>query len=159
MERARAEAVFELRLSGPLLQGSSSPQEAVETFQQELGVHAILVQDGQTYDSDPGSGVVVPAELRAIAADGQIGYDRIDVGGVPTLLVGGPTPDRGAELYFAFPETGINEDLRELATVLTIGWVGDRRRRVRPRAGRCRPYRYARGGRGVGETLHLRRLP
>ena len=92
VERARAEAVFELRLSGPLLQGSSSPQEAVETFQQELGVHAILVQDGQTYDADPGSGVVVPAELRAIAADGQIGYDRIDVGGVPTLLVGGPTP-------------------------------------------------------------------
>ncbi len=45
------------------------------------------------------------------------------MGGVPTLLVGGPTPDRGAELYFAFPETGIYEDLRELATALVIGWA------------------------------------
>jgi two-component system sensor histidine kinase MtrB len=123
LERARAEAVFDLRLAGPLLQGSADPKQAVETFQQERGVHAILVQDGQTFDSDPGSGVVVPAELRAIAADGQIGYDRIEVGGVPTLLVGGPTPDRGAELYFAFPETGINDDLRELAMALAIGWV------------------------------------
>ena len=123
LERARAEALFDLRLAGPLLQGSTDPQQAVETFQEERGVHAILVQDEQMFDSDPGSGVVVPAELRAIAADGQIGFDRIEVGGVPTLLVGGPTPDRGAELYFAFPETGINEDLRELATALAIGWV------------------------------------
>jgi two-component system sensor histidine kinase MtrB len=123
LERARAEAVFDLRLAVPLLQGSTDPQQAVETFPEELGVHAILVLDGQTYDSDPGSGIVVPAELRAIAADGQVGYDRIEVDGVPTLLVGGPTPDRGAELYFVFPETGINEDLRELATALAIGWV------------------------------------
>ena len=123
LERARADAVFDLRLAGSLLQRSADPQEAVETFQRERGVHAILVQDGQTYDPDPGSGVVVPADLRAITADGQIGYDRIDVGGTPTLLVGGPTPDRGAELYLAFPEVGINEDLRELATALAIGWV------------------------------------
>jgi two-component system sensor histidine kinase MtrB len=123
LERARAEALFDLRLAGPLLQGSTDPQQAVETFEEERGVHAILVQDGQTYDSDPGSGIVVPADLRAIAADGEIGYDRIEVGGVPTLLVGGPTPDRDAELYFAFPEVGINDDLRELATALAIGWV------------------------------------
>ena len=104
-------------------EGLHDPQQAVETFQQERGLHAILVRDGQTFDSDPGSGIVVPAELRAIAANGQIGYDRIDVGGVPTLLVGGPTPDRSAELYVAFPETGIDEDLRELATALAIGWA------------------------------------
>ena len=42
---------------------------------------------------------------------------------MPLLLVGGPTPDRGAELYFAFSEAGIREDLRELATALAIGWV------------------------------------
>jgi len=123
LERARAETVFDLRLAGRLLQGSADPQQAVETFREERGVHAILVQDGRTYDSDPGSGIVVPADLRAIAADGQMGYDRIEVGGVPILLVGGPTPDRGAEMYFAFPERGINADLRELATALAIGWV------------------------------------
>jgi two-component system sensor histidine kinase MtrB len=41
---------------------------------------------------------------------------------VPTLVVGGPTPDRGAELYLAFSEAGIHDDLRELALALGIGW-------------------------------------
>ena len=122
LARARAEVVFDLRLAGPLLEGSSDLQRAVETFQEERGVHTVLIQDGRTFDSDPGAAVAIPAGLRAIAERGQVGYDRVDEG-VPTLLVGGPTPDRGAELYFAFQEVGIRDDLRELATALTVGWV------------------------------------
>jgi signal transduction histidine kinase len=123
VERARAEVVFDLRLAGPLLEGSTDLRQVVHTFQDERGIHAILVADGETIDSDPTPGVTVPAGLRDIAAGGRIGYDRIEAGGVPTLVVGGPTPDRGAELYFAFPEAGIHDDLRELATALAIGWV------------------------------------
>jgi two-component system, OmpR family, sensor histidine kinase MtrB len=123
VERARAEVVFDLRLAGPLLEGSTDLRQVVHTFQDERGIHAILVADGETIDSDPTPGVTVPAGLRDIAASGRIGYDRIEAGGVPTLVVGGPTPDRGAELYFAFPEAGIHDDLRELATALAIGWV------------------------------------
>jgi signal transduction histidine kinase len=123
LERARAEAVFDLRLAGPLLEGSADPQQVVETFRDERRVHAILVADGRTIDADPGSGISIPPGLRAIAGRGQLGYDRIEADGVPLLLVGGPTPDRGAELYFAFSEAGIHEDLRELATALSIGWV------------------------------------
>jgi two-component system sensor histidine kinase MtrB len=122
LDRARAEVAFDLRLAGPLLEGSTV-QQAVETFQEERLVHAILVQDGRMFDSDPGSAVAIPAGLRVIAQGGEIGYDRVDAGGVPTLLVGGPTPDRAAELYFAFPEGGIRDDLRELATALAVGWV------------------------------------
>jgi signal transduction histidine kinase len=122
LDRARAEVAFDLRLAGPLLEGSTV-QQAVETFQEERLVHTILVQDGRMVDSDPGSGVAIPAGLRVIAQGGEIGYDRVDAGGVPTLLVGGPTPDRAAELYFAFPEGGIRDDLRELATALAVGWV------------------------------------
>jgi signal transduction histidine kinase len=123
LERARAEAVFDLRLAGSLLEGSTDPEAVVETFREERGVHAILVQDERTIDTEPGSGISIPPELRAVAARGQLGYQRIDADGVPTLLVGGPTPDRGAELYIAFSEAGIREDLRELATALAIGWV------------------------------------
>jgi signal transduction histidine kinase len=54
---------------------------------------------------------------------GQLGFDRIDLGGVPTLIVGGPTPDREAELYFAFSEGVIHHDLRQLGIALMIGWV------------------------------------
>jgi two-component system sensor histidine kinase MtrB len=121
--RARAEAVFDLRIAGPLLAGSAEPEAIVETFQEERGISAILVEDGRTIHAGPGSGISISPGLRAIAARGQLGYDRIEADGIPTLLVGGPTPDRRAELYFAFPEAGIHEDLRELATALAIGWV------------------------------------
>ncbi len=123
LERARAEATFDLRLAGPLLEGSADLPRVVETFREERDVHAILVQGGRTIDSDPGSAISIPPGLRAIARRGQIGYDRIDAGGVPTLLVGGPTPDRDAELYFAFSEGRIDEDLRQLGTTLVIGWA------------------------------------
>ena len=123
LERARAEVVFDLRLAGPLLEGSADLALVAETFREERGVHAILVQGGRTIDSDPGSPIAIPPGLRAIAGRGQIGYDRIDVDGVPTVLVGGPTPGREAELYVAFSEQRINDDLRRLATTLVIGWA------------------------------------
>jgi signal transduction histidine kinase len=123
LDRARAEAEFDLRLAGPLLEGSTDLRQAVETFQEERGVHAILVADEEMIDSDPTLGVTISPALRDIAAGGQIGFDRIEADGVPTLVVGGPTPDRGAELYFTFSEAGIQDDLRELATALVIGWV------------------------------------
>jgi two-component system sensor histidine kinase MtrB len=123
LERARAEVDFDLRLVGPLLEGSTDPRQVVETFRDERRVHTILVADGETIDSEPTLGVAIPAALRDIAARGLIGFDRIEANGVPTLVVGGPTADRGAELYIAFPEAGIHDDLRELATALAIGWA------------------------------------
>ena len=59
--------------------------------------------------------------MRELAADGQIGFERVEVDGVPTLLVGGPTPGRDAELYFAFSEAAIRDDLSQLSTALLIG--------------------------------------
>lgn len=123
LERARAEAVFDLRLAGPLIEGSTDLETVVETFREERGIHAILIEGGRTIDSEPGAEISIPPELRAIAARGQLGSDRVDVGGVPTLIVGGPTPDRQAELYFAFSEAGIHDDLRQLGIALLIGWT------------------------------------
>ena len=123
LRRARAEAVFDLRLAGPLLEGSTDLARAVETFREERGVHAILLKGGRTIDSDPTTTIPIPPGLRAIARRGQIGYDRIHVGGVPTLLVGGPTPNRTAELYLAFSESRIHDDLRQLGVTLRVGWA------------------------------------
>jgi two-component system, OmpR family, sensor histidine kinase MtrB len=124
LERARAEAVFDLRLAGPLLVDPTTDlQQAVESYE-DRGIHAVLfAADGRIYRSDPALDISVPPDLRVIAANGQLGFDRIDLGGVPTLIVGGPTPDREAELYFAFSEARIHDDLRQLGTALVIGWV------------------------------------
>ena len=121
LERARAEAVFDLRLAGPLLEGSTDLQQVVDTFRDERGINTILLVGADTYRSD--ANVEIPPDLRGIAAGGQLGFDRIEVGGTPTLLVGGPTPDREAELYFLFSEGRISEDLRQLGVALAIGWV------------------------------------
>lgn len=124
LERARAEAVFDLRLASTLFADSTTDlEQVVETYEVERGIHAVLIKDGQTIDSDPGAGVEISSALRDIADRGQLGLDRIQAGGVPILVVGGPTPDREAELYFAFSEAGIHNDLRELAIALAIGWA------------------------------------
>jgi two-component system sensor histidine kinase MtrB len=124
LERAHAEAVFDLRLAGTLLAPDSADLgQVVRTYRDERGVHALLIVGGRTIDADPALGVEIPSDLRRIAERGQLGFDRIEAGGVPTLLVGGPTPDREAELYFAFSEAVIHDDLRELATALAVGWA------------------------------------
>jgi signal transduction histidine kinase len=121
LERARAEAVFDLRLADPLSADSTNLQQAVESYE-ERGIHAVLFLDRQVIRSDPSIGIKISPRLRAIAARGQLGFDRIDVASVPTLIVGGPTPDREAELYFTFSEGGIHDDLGQLGIALVIGW-------------------------------------
>ena len=122
LERARAEAVFDLRLADTLIRDSTDLQQAVESYE-DRGIHAVLFAGGRSYRSDAAVDIGVPTGLRRLAARGQLGFDRIDVGGVPTLIVGGPTPDREAELYFAFSEGRIHDDLRQLGTTLVIGWA------------------------------------
>jgi two-component system, OmpR family, sensor histidine kinase MtrB len=122
LDRARTEAVFDLRLADGLVPDSTDLQQAVESYE-DRGIHAVLFVGGRSYRSDAALDIVVPTGLRDLAARGQLGFDRVDVGGVPTLIVGGPTPDREAELYFAFSEARIHDDLRQLGTTLVIGWV------------------------------------
>ncbi len=122
LERARAEAVFDLRLADSLIPDSTDLQQAVESYE-DRGIHAVLFAGGRSYRSDSAVDIRVPTDLRRVAARGQLGFDRVDVGGVPTLIVGGPTPDREAELYFAFSEGRIHDDLRQLSTTLAVGWV------------------------------------
>jgi two-component system sensor histidine kinase MtrB len=122
VDRARTEAEFNLRLAGPLLAETTDLQQAVESYEGR-GIHAVLLADGETFRSDPAFDVAVPDGLRELAADGQVGYERVEVDGRPTLLVGGPTPGRDAELYFAFSEAVIRDDLRQLSIVLLIGGI------------------------------------
>jgi signal transduction histidine kinase len=122
LERARAEAVFDLRLADSLIQDSTDLQQAVESYE-DRGIHAVLFAGGRSYRSDAALNIKVPPGLRDLATRGQLGFDRVDVGGVPTLIVGGPTPDREAELYFAFSEARIYDDLRQFGMTLVIGWA------------------------------------
>jgi hypothetical protein len=92
LERARAEAVFDLRLADSLFADTTNLQQAVESYE-DRGIHAVLFLDGEVYRSDPSFGIRIPSGLRDLAEGGQLGFDRVDVGGDSTLVVGGPTPD------------------------------------------------------------------
>ena len=122
LERATAEAAFDLRLAAPLLDAPDL-QEAVRSYEVR-GIQAALLADGRRSDSDPSTDATIPSDLRAIVGGGQLAYERVEVGGAPTLVVGGRVPGRDAELYLFFPERGIAADLEQLRTVLALGWVG-----------------------------------
>src|SRR3954471_14950331 len=64
-----------------------------------------------------------PADLRALVADGQVGYERLDVAGDPSLVVGERVRSARTDLYFVFSEASLQADLRQLAVVLGIGWL------------------------------------
>ena len=64
-----------------------------------------------------------PDDLRALIADGQVGYERLDVGGDPSLVVGERVRPTRTDLYFVFSEASLQADLRQLAVVLGIGWL------------------------------------
>ena len=61
----------------------------------------------------------VPATLRKIVRDGDIGYERERVAGTRYLIVGGPSGD--TQLYFFFSEQKIWHELADLRNILLIG--------------------------------------
>lgn len=97
-------------------------QQFVESYRR-LGVPTVLVAGGERHASDPAVAPRVPPDLRRIVRAGELGYQRLDLGGEPLLVVGGPAPGSAIELYFVFPEGGVARDLRFLGAVLLAGWA------------------------------------
>jgi signal transduction histidine kinase len=64
-----------------------------------------------------------PADLKALVDDRQVGYERLDVDGDPSLVVGERVLSAGTDLYFVFSEAGLEADLRQLGLVLALGWL------------------------------------
>ncbi len=122
LDRAEREARFGLRLAEGLGSGSDL-QQFVDGFEAR-GVHAVMVEDDERFDSDPQVAPPIPARVRSLAAEGQLAYARLDVGGRPYLLVGGRPLGSTSELYLLFPEAAADRDLDRLGAVLLLGWIG-----------------------------------
>lgn len=69
--------------------------------------------------------------LRRLVGDGDLAYERVEIAGVPYLVVGGrpqladiggrPKPS-DAEFYFFISEEALHADLAQLRTILLAGW-------------------------------------
>jgi two-component system sensor histidine kinase MtrB len=121
LDRAERETRFGLRLATDL-GGDTDLQPFVARFEQRE-VHAFAIVDGSRYASNPSVEVPIPAGVRELVADGQLAFERLDVDGVPYLLVGGRPVGSAVELYLAFSEEGVRRDLSQLGRLLLIGWV------------------------------------
>lgn len=102
-------------------------QEAIGGFVQayeQRGTHAVLIfPAGRRVASDPQVNPPIPASLTAFVRQGQLGYQRVQVGGEPYLILAGRVPRSTAELYLFFSEQDIQHALTQLRNILAGGWL------------------------------------
>jgi signal transduction histidine kinase len=92
---------------------------------EQRGAHAVLIFPGdRRVASDPQVNPPIPAGLRTLVRQGQLGYQRMDVAGQPYLILGGRVPGSAAELYLFFPEQDIAHNLAQLRNALAAAWLG-----------------------------------
>ena len=62
----------------------------------------------------------VPQDLRELVANGQLSYERAEIGDVPYLVVGGRVLGRDTDLYYFFSEERLWDELAQLRNILLI---------------------------------------
>jgi signal transduction histidine kinase len=92
---------------------------------EQRGTHAVLIfPGGRRVWSDARVNPPIPPVLRSFVNRGQLGYLRMDVAGLPYLVVAGRVPGSAAQLYLFFAEQGIERSLAQLRNALAAAWLG-----------------------------------
>ncbi|MGH2683504.1 MAG: ATP-binding protein [Actinomycetota bacterium] len=125
LARAERQARIDLTFAADFSfeEGGAPPEDLVAAYQ-DRGVDAVLVVAGRRFPSNPAVNPPIPEDVRAVAAQGELAYRRLEITRRPFLVIGGRPPRSTAEIYFVHSEAGIHQDLRFLAIVLSGGWVG-----------------------------------
>ncbi len=121
LERAEEETRFGLRLAANL-----PPDADLEQFVASFGsrgIRTILRTPTESVPSDPSFDPPIPSDLGRLVEEGRIAYQRVEVEGVPYLIVGGPAPGSPVRLFFFFSEEGLGDDLGDLRNILLVGWA------------------------------------
>src|SRR5713226_1922663 len=92
---------------------------------EQRGTHAVLIfPGGRRVVSDAQVNPPIPPVLRGLVRQGQLGYQRMEVAGLPYLVLAGRVPGSAAQLYLFFPEQGIERNLAQLRDTLAAAWLG-----------------------------------
>jgi len=67
---------------------------------------------------------LVDPELREIVASGRLGWQWLELGGDPYLVVGGRRPEAGPDFYIYFPAGDVSAALTRLWQALAVGGAG-----------------------------------
>ncbi|MBQ1013996.1 two-component sensor histidine kinase, partial [Micromonospora sp. M51] len=123
LHEAAADARYQLVLAGQFLPLTEQRSTELLTSFEASGRHVVLV-DGPARASHPAYAPVLGTRLRAVVADGRLGYQRSAPAERPRLLIiGGRIPGSTAELYVLTVEDGVAADLGQLRTALLAGWA------------------------------------
>ncbi len=120
-EAALEQARFNLVLAQEV---GAEPEELLEALARRGAFTTVGVSGGETFSSSVSLGLEqVPQDVKALVAEGQLAYNRVEVGGARYLLTGGNVAGTDADLYFFFPEDELWDDLAQLRNVLLAGTV------------------------------------
>jgi two-component system, OmpR family, sensor histidine kinase MtrB len=87
------------------------------------GFETVLVVGTRQFPSVPSVADRLPPDVRELVVRNRLGYERVSIGKIPYLVVGGQVPGRDADGYFFFSEEGLREDLSLLGKVAMGGWL------------------------------------
>lgn len=100
---------------------SESTAALVQAFKSRGDFQTVATRGGKAFLSSTGVTLrSVPAGLRAVVGQGELGYQRTSVAGEHFLVTGAPAAN-GGHLFFFFSEDGLRHELAVLRNILLAG--------------------------------------
>ena len=127
VEQALDQSRFNLELASSVLEGGTG-RAATDELLAALSTRGDFETVGVAGDTSFSSSVSVgpeqvPEGLEPLVEDGQLAYQREEVGGTPMLVTGGKVAGSSADLYFFFSEQELMDDLAQLRNILLAGVI------------------------------------
>jgi two-component system sensor histidine kinase MtrB len=121
-DRALEQSRFNLVLAAEVLP-TEGPEALLEAYERRGTFETVLLADGESLASSLTlSEEQIPADLRALVAEGDLAYERTEVADTRYLVTGGEVSGTdGDEAYFFFSEEDLWNDLDDLRTILLVG--------------------------------------
>jgi two-component system, OmpR family, sensor histidine kinase MtrB len=121
VDRALEQSRFNLVLAGEVLGDhptTTQTNELLDAYERRGNFAVVGRTDARAFSSSLSlSPAQVPGDLQQLVAEGQLAYERKDIG-VPYLIVGGRIPSSNTELYYFFSEERLWDELAQLRNIL-----------------------------------------
>jgi two-component system sensor histidine kinase MtrB len=122
VDRALEQGRFNLILAEDSLGAHPTPaqtSELLDAYERRGAFSVVGRADGRSFSSSLSLGPAqVPADLKRLIAEGQLGYEREEINGIPYLVVGGRVPSSNTNLYYFFSEQRLWDELGQLRNIL-----------------------------------------
>ena len=127
VERALDQSRFNLELASSVLEGGTgraATDELLTALSTRGDFESVGIAGGASFSSSVSLGPEqVPNGLEPLVEDGQLAYQREEVGDTPMLVTGGRVAGSSVDLYFFFSEQELKDDLAQLRNILLAGVI------------------------------------